>query len=66
MGVRGGGGGVLRATLQVKRGAQGCVYIEFRSKGGGGGGVRTPCIQPCMYSIEFNSCLSHSSTLSYG
>ena len=29
-------GGVLRATLQVKRGVQGGVYIEFRSKGGGG------------------------------
>ena len=37
------GGGVLTATLQVKRGIQGGIYIEFRSKGGG---VRTLCKPP--------------------
>ena len=35
---------MLRATLESKRAVQGGVYIEFRSKRGGGG--CTPCTPP--------------------
>ena len=43
----GGGGGVLRATLEVKRGGSGrCLYRISVEGGGGGGGVLTPCTPP--------------------